>query len=470
MELTSPLFFYFLALIFLLYWAIPSKFKPALLLLASYAFYAFWDLRFLFILIGSTAFDFYSARQIGRSVTHQKRKAWLVVSVCVNVLILATFKYFNFFLSSAQTLAQQFGWQWQGGSFEIFIPLGISFFTFHSISYVVDIYRRTCEPIGSLLHYALYVSYFPKLISGPIERSKAFLLQITEEKFFRLENTLQAMRIFLFGLFLKLCVSDRLAHVTTRPFSNPKNLSQAEAWIGFYAYSAQIYADFLGYTLIATGASLFFGIRLSRNFNSPYLSSSPQEFWRRWHITLSNWFRDYVYLPLGGEKKFLFRNIMITMVLAGLWHGASGKFLVWGAYHGLLLCVQRAIGKQKRAALTGFSRWIGIFFTFHLVGLGWILFRAKDLSSAGAFLRTMSIPSEATDVLLGQKAVWGASLIALWVFVGAIMKLSDRWAWAGIAGRVHWGIPVRGLVFGIVLGLILVMGVSSVEPFIYYYF
>lgn len=473
MDFTGPVFISLLMLLFALHWLIPQRLRPLLLLGGSYFFYAWWDLRFIAVLLLSTALDFSMAILIGNQKNSSRRLALLTISVTANLTILFFFKYANFFLSGIDSVLDVLSPQHSPlGPLSIFVPLGVSFYTFHSISYVVDIYRERVKPCRSIIEYALYVSYFPKLIAGPIERTENFVPQLEEKRAITLPIFIQALRLMAMGYFLKLCVGDRLSLVTESVFKNPEWYPPSTLWTALYGFSLQIYGDFWGYSLIAQGASLLFAIRLSENFLSPYLAANPQEFWRRWHVSLSTWFRDYVYKPLGGNRRserVMAFNLVLTMVLAGLWHGASLNFLLWGLYHGLLLVIYRSI------RWPGFPRFLGIFFTFHLVAFGWILFKAPDLLSAGRFfirlfnsnlgLGTFSPP----DVISAGAPLSLGIVIVTWIVAKALIGIHDA-IYKGIDQPISWRSIFCGLPLGLLLILTIITGASNAKPFVYFHF
>lgn len=469
MELTSPIFFVSLALLFVLHWAGPVRLRSHWLLAGSYLLYALWDLRYILVLLCSTALDFTLGILIDREKRPRNRKILLLVSLASNLGILFFFKYANFGLGLYAQVAGSLGLPYRSEAIEVFIPLGVSFYTFHSISYVVDIYWKKVPACRSLVEYALYVSFFPKLISGPIERTERFVVQLREPRKFEWEQLFQAVKMLLYGLFLKLCIGDRLSYVTEKIFTGYEKAERIELWLGYYAYSIQIYADFFGYTMVATGAALLFGIKLSPNFLHPYFSASPQEFWRRWHITLSSWFRDYVYIPLGGSRRRVYTNLMVTMALAGLWHGANLKFVVWGLYHGALVCLQRLlVGEADR--IRGWARVPGILVTFHLVSFGWLLFKAKDLPSAVGFAQRMFSADIGENGLGSPMLLWSLILLGTWAVSLALVRLYDSLPVTRLDKGPRPGLLVRGTIAGVLLFMVLLLGVTNAEPFVYFYF
>lgn len=469
MELTSPIFFISLAVLFLLHWGGPVKLRSAWLLAGSYLLYALWDLRYIFVLLGSTVLDFTLGILLDREKRDRNRRLLLFVSLFSNLGILFFFKYANFGMGIYAQIAGSLGLPYRSQEIELFIPLGVSFYTFHSISYIVDIYWGKVRASRSLVEYALYVSFFPKLISGPIERTERFIVQLREPRNFIWEEFFQAIKLILYGLVLKLCIGDRLSYVTEKVFSTYETSDRVDLWLGYYGYSFQIYADFFGYTMVATGAALLFGIKLSPNFIHPYFSATPQEFWRRWHITLSSWFRDYVYIPLGGNRRRMYFNMMLTMALAGLWHGANLKFVVWGIYHGALVCAQRLIvGDAPR--LKGWQRLPGIFITFHLVSFGWILFKAKDLNTAISFVGRMFMAPALAPLFDHPMVVWSLVLSGAWALTIGVIKIFDLLKVGALNERVYPAIPLRGALLGGMLLLVMLLGVTNAEPFVYFYF
>jgi len=464
MELANPTYFVLLFFLSITFWLLPFRFRSFTLLLGSYFFYAWWDLRYLPVLLGSTIFDFYMARWIGGSVSPRSRKLMLTLSVIANLSILCVFKYTNFFSSTFQSFFSFSGKTYS--EFEpifLFIPLGISFYTFHSISYVVDVYRRKIDPISSFIEYSVYVTFFPKLISGPIERAEILIPQLRGGKSASLKFFLEAIGLLSIGYFLKLCLADRMGDLTGIIFNHPFSYFWWERWVALYAFSIQIYADFLGYTKIAHGSALLFGIRLSENFRSPYLAENVQDFWRRWHITLSSWFRDYLYIPLGGSRRLPVRNVMITMTLAGFWHGASANFLLWGFYHGLLLVFCQKVKWPKLPV------WLKIFFTFHLVSFGWILFQAKSFANAIEFFRSLWVLGSLDGPVGGA-----LQYFLFFLFVAAVANACFRYYEKLFSSGWDRFDLIRAIFAGTLIGSIILLtlffGAGNANPFVYFQF
>jgi alginate O-acetyltransferase complex protein AlgI len=360
------------------------------MLAASYVFYGWWDYRFLLLLVASTVLDFVVARALARSEEDGRRRLLLTVSIVGNLALLGFFKYYDFFLTQLVNGAASFGVDLPVRPLNVILPVGISFFVFKTLSYTIDVYRRELEPTNSLLEYALFVGFWPELVAGPIVRGSVFLPQLHSEDRRPIEPA-RAYGLILGGLFKKMVIADLVATQLVDPvFRNPEGHSALETLVGVYGYAVQIFCDFSGYSDIATGCALLLGFRFPRNFDRPYAATSLQDFWRRWHITLSTWLRDYLYIGLGGNRGGRVRtsvNLLLTMLLGGLWHGAGWTFLVWGALHGGGLAVERAWRERQaargRAPRTGplwtVARTVA---TFHFVCLGWVFFRATDVERA----------------------------------------------------------------------------------------
>ena len=367
------------------------------LLITSYFFYGCWDWRFLGLIALTTAFEFLSARQISRSSDHRTRRAWVTASLLLELGILCLFKYFNFFIREMDAVLESLGLQGWHPTFHILLPAGISFFTFQALSYTLDVYRGKTTPAGSLFDFALYVSFFPQLVAGPIERSSHLLPQVEKPRPKVTHRDFQeGLYHVLTGLFKKIVVADNMAWLANHIFArSPDSLSAPEVLLGVYAFAFQIYGDFSGYSSIAIGTARWLGFDLMDNFRQPYLAVSPQDFWKRWHISLSSWLRDYLYIPLGGNrggKWFTSRNLLITMLLGGLWHGAAWTFIIWGGIHGLWLVLDRFCRKPDSPPPSRWRNALSIILTFHLVCLAWLFFRADSANQALAMLATLGGP------------------------------------------------------------------------------
>lgn len=395
MLFNSLSFAIFLPIVFLIYWFIFNKNKTTqntVLIIASYYFYSCWDWRFLFLLVFSTLLDYISAIMMENSNTDKKRKFWFFLTISINLGFLGVFKYYDFFAQSFANLLIGFGFQTNPVLLKLILPVGISFYTFHGLSYVIDIYYKRISAERNFVDYSLFVSYFPLLVAGPIERATHLLPQIKEKRVFNYNIAVSGVKQIIWGLFKKVVVADNCVFFVNKIFDNPELYSSGELFIGMVFFAFQIYGDFSGYSDIALGTSKLFGIDLLKNFNFPYFSRDIAEFWRRWHISLSSWFRDYVYIPLGGSrgnKWFQIRNVIIIFLLSGFWHGANWTFLVWGIFHGLLF-LPLLIANKNRSNLTTDNYQLLDFFkivvTFFIVCIGWVFFRADSLNLALRYL------------------------------------------------------------------------------------
>jgi len=381
-------FLFFVPTVLLLLKLTPRSWRNPLLLAASYFFYGSWDWRFLGLILLTTGVDYWVAKEIHLSGAGERRRRFLWISIATNLGVLAFFKYFNFFIGSAADLIELIGLHASLPTLRIILPVGISFYTFQSMSYVIDVYRRDIEPADTLVNYALYVAYFPQLVAGPISRTGDLLPQLQAPEKVTLERVNVGLMLILLGLAKKVLIADLVAPEVDRIFTHPETMSSGMLLRGAYLFAFQIYGDFAGYSDMARGVSEFFGVRLMINFEQPYLSQSITEFWRRWHISLSSWLRDYLYISLGGNRHGrwkTYRNLMLTMLIGGLWHGASWTFVVWGGWHGLFLAGERilGIGSEKAArSRRFFPRLLATLITFHLAVLGWVFFRAPDFTVA----------------------------------------------------------------------------------------
>jgi len=387
---TTPQFALFFALFFWVWTLLrnrPSA-RKSFLLAASYFFYGSWNAKFLLLILASTIVDFQVGRLIAASTEDRRRKRLLWISVALNLGFLGFFKYYGFFVDSAVAGLNALGIAAHAPTLEILLPVGISFYTFQTLSYTIDIYRRQLEPTRSLFDFALYVAYFPQLVAGPIERAGHLLPQISAIG--SRTPDWSGFGLIALGCFKKVVIADNVAELAELTYAHPGQTFGPALWVGTWAFAVQIYCDFSGYSDIAVGLSRLLGIDLIQNFKAPYAAKGPSEFWQRWHISLSTWLRDYLYIPLGGNRGsglFTSRNLVLTMLLGGLWHGAAWNFVLWGAWHGLLLMAfrpaifRRLVQRLDARALTRIpSRIVRTLVFFQLVCLGWALFRAKTLS------------------------------------------------------------------------------------------
>ncbi len=402
MLFNSVQFVLFFVAVLVLHWVAKPHWRNPILLVASYVFYGMWDWRFLGLLLVSTVVDYSVARLLEGDRPARTRRALLATSMVVNLGILGFFKYANFFADGFVDLAGSVGLAPGQFTLEVILPVGISFYTFQTMSYSIDVYRRRMEPCRSLIDFATYVAYFPQLVAGPIERAHNLLprLQRTDRSIGRAEIE-SGLGLILLGLAKKVVLADGVASVADKAFSDPSSLSFVAVAAGVLAFSIQIYGDFSGYTDIARGVSRLLGVELLVNFRQPYLARNITEFWRQWHISLSNWLRDYLYIPLGGNRRgsaLTIVNLMVTMLLGGLWHGASWNFVVWGGLHGLYLVMHRLMRAGRVAASQPTWRDIpAIGLTFGVVSVTWIFFRAADFGTAADVFRALAFQSGFTD-------------------------------------------------------------------------
>jgi alginate O-acetyltransferase complex protein AlgI len=382
---TSFEFLIFLIIVFIAYWSIGIKKRKILLLLSSNIFYSFWDCRFIFLLNGTILIDYISGLKLEGFNENKNRKKWFLISVISCLFILVIFKYLNFFITSLLSLFGVENYYFSTLD-EILLPVGISFYTFHGISYITDLYKRKIKAEKKIINYALFVSFFPLLVAGPIERAGNLLNQISNKIVsFDYDIAIVGFRLILIGVFKKLVLADNFANIVDEVYSFYYMYSGSTLLLATFIFGLQIYFDFSAYSNIASGVSKLFGYELIVNFRFPYFAKNPKEFWNRWHISLSSFFRDYVYIPLGGDKisKVIFiRNIFVVFLLSGLWHGAKITFLVWGLYHALLLIVNRFSIKVRNIGEYKFTLILSGIITYFLVNLGWVFFRSPDISTS----------------------------------------------------------------------------------------
>jgi D-alanyl-lipoteichoic acid acyltransferase DltB (MBOAT superfamily) len=400
MLFNSLSFAIFLPIVFSLYWFVFSKnlkLQNLLLLVASYYFYACWDWRFMFLLIFSTLLDYFTGIQIASTDIPWRRKFWFWISISVNLGFLGVFKYYNFFTESFSDFLSFFGLQVHPLTLTIILPVGISFYTFHGLSYVIDIYNNKIKAEKNFVDYAVFVSFFPLLVAGPIERATHLLPQLQRRRTFEYVKGVDGLRQILWGLFKKVVIADQCAKYSTLIFSNYTDYSGSTLLVGAILFSFQIYGDFSGYSDIALGTARLFGIELLRNFANPYFSRDIAEFWRRWHISLSSWFRDYLYIPLGGSQGGTWmrvRNIFIIFLVSGFWHGANWTFIIWGTLNALYI-MPSILFKTNRSNLDIVAQGknlptlkesLTMSLTFALTVFAWIFFRTQSVSEAFQYI------------------------------------------------------------------------------------
>ena len=466
MLLNSLPFAAFFAVFYVLYVTLKGRAQTLVLLLASYVFYGLWDYRFLLLLLATTLTDFVCGWGLGRDHRIWVRRALLLLSLGVNLGVLFFFKYFHFFADNAVQLLHAIGFSPDPITLKILLPVGISFYTFRSLTYTVDIYRRQANPTRNLLDYAVFVSFFPQLIAGPIERARTFLPQISAERRITYPMVGEGAWLILFGLFKKVVVADNMAVMADAFFKQPGDYPGLGAWLGIYAYTLQIYGDFSGYTDLARGTSRLLGFEPAPNFRMPYFATNPPDFWRRWHISLSTWLRDYLYISMGGNRGGTlrtYRNLFMTMLLGGLWHGAAWNFVLWGAYHGMALVLHRLLlliwPVQPRDGTRGrVTALVKILAMLHIAAFGWILFRIESLSKLPDILHAMTQFALSSPEWAVVIAVYAAPLLL-------VDFLQER---SGNMGVVKTYPPaVRLLVYGVLLFYVLACGRVEGFQFIY---
>lgn len=393
----------FLPIVFILYWFVTNKSLTAqniLLLLSSYFFYACWDWRFLFLLIFSTLLDYYTGIKMSEAKNQRLKKSWFWLSISVNLGFLGVFKYYNFFAESFAEAIGNFGIHAEIWTLQVILPVGISFYTFHGLSYVIDIYKNRIKAERNFIDYSVFVSFFPLLVAGPIERATHLLPQIQKKRTFDYENAVNGLKQILWGLFKKIVIADQCAQYANIIFNNSGDYSGSTLLLGALFFTFQIYGDFSGYSDIAIGTAKLFGIDLLRNFAFPYFSRDIAEFWRRWHISLSTWFRDYLYIPLGGSKGgtwMKIRNTFIIFLVSGFWHGANWTFIIWGLLNALYIMPSIIFNTHrdhldivaKGKYFPSVKELIQIVLTFSLTVFAWIFFRAKDLHHAISYIQNI---------------------------------------------------------------------------------
>jgi D-alanyl-lipoteichoic acid acyltransferase DltB (MBOAT superfamily) len=474
MVFNSIQFVGFFLVVYALYRLLPHRAQNVMLVIASYVFYAAWDWRFLSLLIGSTIIDFLVGRYLGRTEDPRRRRLALILSLVFNLGMLGFFKYFNFFAASLSGVLGALGWQPDFVTLNVLLPIGISFYTFMTISYVIDVYRKEIEPTSHIVDFALFVAYFPHLVAGPILRASLLLPQIAQPRRITRDQVIEGLWLIAWGYFQKMFVADTLARLVETVFGPSATPTGLDALVAIYAFAFQIYGDFAGYSNIARGLSKLMGIELNVNFRFPYFVASPQAFWRHWHISLSTWLRDYLYIPLGGSRggeARTVRNLMITMVLGGLWHGAAWTFVLWGIYQGAVLVAAREV--QRWAAARGivmaegfnWRRVAATILMFHVTCLGWLIFRANSVTQIGDMLRRIATdlrPSPSTMDSIVLPCVL-AVVPLLVVHVYQARKGSE----SAVLG-LRW--PVRYALYGAVFYLVLLFGDFEGAQFIYFQF
>lgn len=469
MLFNSLAFLLFFPIVCVLYFCIPAnqmKCRNVLLLVASYYFYMNWEPAYSLLLLTSTVVTYSAA--IGMEFVKEKfrKKCILVASIVINLSILFLFKYYNFLTSNIREVLQCCDLSMHIPEFKWLLPVGISFYTFQALGYSIDVYRGSTKVERNFLIYALFVSFFPQLVAGPIERSNNLLKQFRMEHCFDYDRVMCGIRQMVWGFFIKLVLADRCAIYVNMVFNHVDYLNGGDYLIASLLFPFQIYGDFAGYSLIAIGVANVLGFRLMDNFQRPYLASSVGEFWHRWHISLSTWFKDYVYIPLGGNRVKRWRNyfnLFITFLLSGIWHGANWTFFCWGGIHGMLLCLEKSLGVTKRN-YRGCLRFFHTITTFVIVSIAWIFFRANNLHDAIRVCRGIVMDLQKPD---WQYGILIASVIAIFILLFKEFAIEFQWQWYKKAVKSK---VLLHIYLVLIISYIIIFGVFSGDQFIYFQF
>ncbi len=451
----------------------PKRLRWFILLLSSYYFYMCWKPEYVILILVSTLIDYLCAINIERSYNEKLRKKLLIVSIALNLLLLFYFKYCGFFIDNLEVVLREFDVFLVGGNLDMILPVGISFYTFQSIGYTISVYRRRINVERHLGYFAVYLVFFPQLIAGPIERAENLLPQLKESLLFKYENFLIGVKLILWGLFKKMVVADRAALIVNEGFSNYENYSGFGLLLTSCFFSIQIYCDFSAYSDIAIGSACIFGIHLKTNFDRPYFATSLRSFWRRWHISLTTWFKDYIYFSLGGNQKKVTRNVLIVFVISGLWHGANWTFIMWGLLHGLLLLGEKVFTKMP--ALRNFNdrtpNYLKAIFVFLTVSISWIPFRSDNIIEAVSIIeRVLHIGAyefNAANIFLNQ-SIFDFSLLLLFVVFLVVVYVCNSRQTSHVVIKSKRGFDV--MFYSILILFIALFTPNSHEEFIYFQF
>ena len=466
MLFNSLAFLVFLAVVLALYRALPHRAQNAMLLGASYVFYGWWDWRFLSLIWFSTLLDFVAAQLIAGSGRPGVRRGALLTSIVVQLSLLGFFKYWNFFVDSLDLALSPFGLTAAGLHLDLVLPIGISFYTFQTMAYTIDVYRRDIEPVRNLLDFALFICFFPQLVAGPIERASNLVPQVQNPRRVTRDDLHQGMTLFIWGLCKKVFVADNLATIVDPVYTLGAQPTGLEVLIATFAFTFQVYADFSAYSDIARGTANMLGFHLMENFQIPFFSRDHGEWWRRWHISLSTWLRDYLYFPLGGNRRSEPRvafNLFVTMFLSGLWHGSRGTFLAFGSYMGIVLVLSR-LYRQRFPARDDQARWPGAIVSVCLFALGTVFFRGQTIQQCLHFLALLATDVRWEPVALG-------SLVMLVGYGGPLLAFDFlHWHYKTDTFVLRWPFPARVAACVAALHAIFIWGRSSSLDFVYFQF
>lgn len=472
----------FVPIVFVLYWFMAGKspkYQNVVVVVASYVFYGWWDWRFLFLIFFSTLVDYLVGLALGREADTGNRKVWLWLSVGINLSMLGFFKYYGFFVENFVAAFSLLGREIKPDLLKVILPVGISFYTFQTMSYTIDVYRKKINPTRDFIAFSAFVSFFPQLVAGPIERASHLLPQFHHKRTFEYAKAVDGLRQILWGLFKKIVIADNCATYANLIFNHSDQFSGSTLVLGALFFAFQIYGDFSGYSDIAIGTARLFGFDLMQNFAFPYFSRNVAEFWRRWHISLSTWFRDYLYIPLGGSRGSLWgtlRNTFLVFIISGFWHGARWTFIIWGALNACYL-LPELLARQRRKSLDivakgrlipTFPELLSMTGTFILIAFGWIFFRAENMGHAFSYIARMLSPSLLKKPEVGTS---GMALITLFL-ISAFMAVE----WLGREKKyaietlgANWKKPLRYLAYYAILLLIVKFG-GQEQQFLYFQF
>ena len=467
----------FLPIVFLLYWFMPNKSKTSqnyILILASYYFYSCWDWRFLFLLLFSTVVVYFAAIKIENSVSTTSRKIWLWLTIILNLSFLGIFKYYDFFVSSFTDLTNSFGLHLNPYLLKLILPVGISFYTFHGLSYIIDIYFKRIKAEHDFVDYSLFVSYFPLLVAGPIERATHLLPQLKVKREFNFEKAKEGIYQIIWGLVKKVVIADTCSMYANAVFDNYNSMNSLSLILGAVYFAFQIYGDFSGYSDIALGTSKLFGIDLLKNFDYPYFSRDIAEFWRKWHISLTTWFRDYLYIPLGGSrgsKLFQIRNVFVIFLISGFWHGANFTYIAWGFINAMYFIPLLVLNRNRNNIeaftlsfnLSSLRILFNILITFTITCLAWIFFRAKTISDAILYIKLMVTDRHFAPQYLSIERYNYEILIMILLFV--MVEWNNRYKIEPLSGKFSWLKVSLSIIAIIALGIF-----TDYKNFIYFQF
>ena len=479
MLFNSIQFLIFFAVVVLVYFTIPHRWRWLFLLAASYYFYMCWRMEYILLIVFSTLVDYFAALGIDASRTRRQRNCWLATSLTTNFSLLFAFKYFNFFADSVRAAFQTFNICQAIPELNVLLPVGISFYTFQTVSYTIDVYRGDRPAERNLGIFSLYVSFFPQLVAGPIERSTRLMPQFRQETSFNESRAVTGLQLMLWGFVKKVVIADRLAQVVVPVYLAPQKATCFELLLATICFAFQIYCDFSAYSDIAIGSARILGFDLMKNFQRPFLSKSIAEFWRRWHISLSTWFRDYLFIPLGGSRLSSSRtcfNLAVVFLLSGLWHGANWTFVVWGGLHATYMIIGRLFARKQNGTTQPASGLLSqaakIVFSFALVDFAWIFFRANNLSDALYISRTviMGFRHPFQEYIFPAFAMSPAMMLAM-ALIGLLMTLEVLEQKITISSHFrNWPLPCRWAVYYCGIYAILLLGVLENDAFIYFQF